>query len=95
MRPVSIALEEDGFRCDIEWLDADRVGPVVFDIDGDDATARGYSLLITRNHAGLAIEAANFNRWRFRRESGSWKIVERAMRPIGSAQVADLLAPPS
>ena len=71
------------------------VGPVVFDIAGDDATARGYSLLITRTEGQLGIEAANFNRWTFRREAGSWKIVERAMRPIGSAEAAELLTPPA
>jgi hypothetical protein len=68
------------------------VGPVVFRIDGDEATARGYSLVITRRDAELAIEAANFNRWRFRREQGRWRIVERAMRPIGSQEVRALFA---
>lgn len=70
------------------------VGPLVFDIYGDDATARGYSLVITRRDADLVIEAANFNRWRFRRENGKWRIVERAMRPIGSHEVRALFPAP-
>jgi SnoaL-like domain len=68
------------------------VGPLVFDIGGDESTARGYSLVITRRDTDLAIEAANFNRWRFRRVDGRWKIVERAMRPIGSQEVRTLFA---
>ena len=66
------------------------VGPVIFDIEGDEASARGYSLVITRREGELGIEAANFNRWRFRREGGRWRIVERAMRPIGSQEVRQL-----
>jgi hypothetical protein len=39
---------------------------------------------------GFRIEAANFNRWTFRRVEGRWKIVERRMRPIGSEETASI-----
>jgi hypothetical protein len=66
-------------------------GPLLVDVTGDDATATGYSILITRNDGGFAIEVAAFNRWTLRRVDGAWRIAERRIRPIGSAEAADVL----
>ncbi|WP_157749328.1 nuclear transport factor 2 family protein [Jatrophihabitans sp. GAS493] len=66
-------------------------GPITFDIDGDDAIAVGYSVLIARDPDGFHVEMAAFNRWTFRCESGRWLIAERKMRPIGSAEAIGIL----
>jgi SnoaL-like domain len=66
-------------------------GPLIIDVSGDDAVARGYSLLITRDADGFRIEVAAFNRWTLRRVEGEWQIAERRMRPIGSSDAAGLL----
>lgn len=67
-------------------------GPLVFHLDGDTATAEGYSTLITRDEDGFRIEVAGVNRWTFRRQDGAWKIVERMMRPIGSPDASQVLS---
>jgi SnoaL-like domain len=66
-------------------------GPLVVEVDGDEATASGYSLLITRDTDAFRIEVAAFNHWMLRRVDGTWRIAERRIRPIGSAEAADIL----
>ncbi|HEY2298687.1 MAG TPA: nuclear transport factor 2 family protein [Jatrophihabitans sp.] len=67
-------------------------GPLVVEADGDTATARGYSVLITRNEAGFRIEVAAFNCWTLRRVDGRWRIAERRMRPVGSTEADAILS---
>jgi hypothetical protein len=66
-------------------------GPLTFDIDGDDAVGRGYSVMVVRTETGFGIEMTAMNRWIFRRVEGRWRIVERRMRPIGSSEAAQVL----
>lgn len=79
-------------------------GPIVFYIDGDEAQAEGYSLVIVRSErekkkhreawgTGWAIDiaGANVNRWHFRRVDGHWRIVERVNRPMGSEESRQVL----
>jgi hypothetical protein len=66
-------------------------GPLIIEVDGDNATARGYSILITRDAEGFHLEVAAFNRWTLRRVDSQWRIAERRMRPIGSSEAAGLL----
>lgn len=69
-------------------------GPLVIEVDGDDATARGYSVLITRGADGFRIEMAAFNRWTLRRIDGRWRIAERRIRPVASPEAAEVLGLP-
>jgi hypothetical protein len=66
-------------------------GPLRFDIEGDDARAYGYSVMVTRNEVGFGLEMTAMNRWTFRRVDGQWRIVERRMRPIGTPEAGTLL----
>ena len=66
-------------------------GPLTFELDGDDARAYGYSVMITREDTGFGLEMTAVNRWTFRRVDGTWRIAERRMRPIGADDAADLL----
>jgi hypothetical protein len=66
-------------------------GPLVFSIDGDDATGEGYSFVLVRRPEGVVVFTANFNRWTFRRVDGQWKIAERVVRAIGSEEIHDVI----
>lgn len=69
-------------------------GPLIFYIDGDEAEAEGYSLVLVREGTienplsgqllpDIRVYTASLNHWTFRRIDGDWKIVERIVRPIG------------
>lgn len=79
-------------------------GPVIFHIDGDEAVAEGYSLVIVQSDVAtrqvrscfsvapeINVAGANFNRWAFRREGGRWRIVERLNRSIGTPEIHDVI----
>jgi hypothetical protein len=77
-------------------------GPLIFYIDGDEAEAEGYSLVLVkegevRNQVNgamlpeIGVYTSNFNHWRFRRLEGEWRIVERFIRPIGSQERWDVI----
>jgi ketosteroid isomerase-like protein len=56
---------------------------VVVHIDGDEAVANAYSLLVYNTGEGLELRAAGTNHWGFRREDGRWRITERRRRAVG------------
>ena len=77
-------------------------GPIAFYIDGDDAEAESYSLVLVKEGdipnavTGLTMPdirvfTANFNHWKFRRIDGAWRIVERRLRPIGSPDASEVI----
>ena len=39
----------------------------------------------------IEVHTANFNRWTFRRVGGEWKIAERVVRAIGTAEAEDVI----
>lgn len=78
-------------------------GPIVFYVDGDEAVAEGYSLLVVLSdhqrrriraghtmHNAIHLAGANFNRWEFRRTNGSWRITGRTNREMGTPEAAVL-----
>jgi hypothetical protein len=67
------------------------LGPLVINVEGDDATGEGYSFVLVRHPEGVLVHTANFNRWTFRRVDGEWKIAERVVRAIGSDQIHDVI----
>jgi len=66
-------------------------GPHVFYIEGDSATAEGYSFVLVRRPEGIEVYSASFNRWTFQRSGGQWKIAERFARAIGTEESWDVI----
>ncbi|WP_141582149.1 nuclear transport factor 2 family protein [Actinomadura sp. WMMA1423] len=67
-------------------------GPPHVTVDGDEATAVGYTLMIV-NRDGFVLRRATANRWRLRRTGDGWRAVERTNRVLdGREESPDLLA---
>ena len=60
-------------------------------VDGDDARATTYSLLLQRVGQQSVVVGAGVSAWRFRRELRGWVIVERRRSEVGSDDTAALL----
>lgn len=58
-------------------------------IDGDEATAEGYSLVLTKAADGRMDVDAGSNKWLLRRVDGRWHIKERVRRVMGLASFFD------
>ncbi|MFL5846633.1 MAG: nuclear transport factor 2 family protein [Solirubrobacteraceae bacterium] len=63
-------------------------------VDGDDATAESYDLVMVREEAGMVVWGAGINRWTFRREGGDWRIAERVRRALGGEGLRDVFLDP-
>lgn len=69
-------------------------GPIVIRFDADDpdaATAESYSVTFLEKSGGTGIFCAGFNRWRFRRVDGRWRIALRERREIGTGTQAEVV----
>lgn len=60
-------------------------------VDGTDAVANGYSFIFHQDGATLKLLSASLNAWKFRKEDGRWKILERRRRMSGAPDQAELL----
>jgi len=68
------------------------VGPPHVTVDGDEATAVGYTLMIV-NRDGFTLRRATANHWHLRRTGGGWRAVTRTNRVLdGREESPDLLA---
>ncbi|NEA26628.1 nuclear transport factor 2 family protein [Actinomadura bangladeshensis] len=68
------------------------VGPPHVTLDGDEATAVGYTLMIV-NRDGFTLRRATANHWRLRRTEEGWRAVNRTNRVLdGREESPDLLA---
>ncbi len=56
---------------------------LVVHIEGDHATAHGYSITMLRDGDEVAIRTAGMVRWTFRKVAGQWRIEEKHRRKIG------------
>lgn len=61
-------------------------------IDGDEATALSYSILLQQVGAELRTLGAGVNRWLFRRVDGRWRIHERRRREVGHPESSQVLS---
>jgi hypothetical protein len=60
-------------------------GPMRFDVDGDEASAESYSITYQLDEQNACeVYCLGFNRWRFRRAGGHWRIAERHRRELGA-----------
>lgn len=67
--------------------------PVQITLDGDRATAIGYSLLALHGARRFSLARASINRWTLVRTDAGWRIVERINRVLdGSDEARALLA---
>lgn len=68
-------------------------GPPHITLDGDEATAVGYTLMIVKRPDGFVLRRATANRWRLRRTPAGWRAVTRTNRVLdGREESPDLLA---
>ncbi|MBN7795389.1 nuclear transport factor 2 family protein [Parahaliea mediterranea] len=70
---------------------AHTVGPVTLEISGDEARATGYSRLYNVKESTPHLQRLAINEWRFRRDSGQWRIARRESRLVGEDQAQALL----
>lgn len=70
---------------------AHQIGPAVVQVDGDSATALGYSRVYLQNADGIGIYRVSFNRWTLARRAGAWSITHRLTRLLGHAEAVAIL----
>jgi hypothetical protein len=71
---------------------AHTIGPAVVQVDGDRATAIGYSRIYVRRDDGIELFRVGCNRWELLREGAKWRIERRTTRALGSAEAQAVLA---
>jgi SnoaL-like domain len=64
--------------------------PMIFYIDGDEATAEGYAVTYVLGDRTPRVFSNSFNRWAFRRVDGEWRISGCHRRGMGTDQQADV-----
>ncbi len=67
---------------------AHQIGPAVVRVDGDRATALGYSRVYLRGDDGIDVYRVSMNRWELERIGGSWLITRRVTRILGHEEAA-------
>ncbi len=65
---------------------AHQIGPAVVQLDGDRATATGYSRVYLQTAAGTHVYRVSCNRWSLVKQDGAWLIAERTTRILGHAE---------
>lgn len=73
---------------------AHTMGPLTVHVDGDKATAVGYSRLYLRSEDSIDLWRLSFNRWELVRRDGKWFIFRRATRVLGHEDAASLFRRP-
>jgi uncharacterized protein (TIGR02246 family) len=71
---------------------AHQIGPAVVQVDGDRASALGYSRVYLRGDAGTAIYRVSFNRWELIRTAQGWQIAHRLTRILGHDEAVRIFA---
>ena len=67
------------------------IGPSVVAVDGDSATASGYSMTYRPQDGGVQLFRLSFNRWELVRVDGaSWRVARRVTRLVGSEEAERL-----
>ena len=67
-------------------------GPVHVHVDGDDATAVGYSLMLVHDDEGYRVRRVTANRWELTRTEQGWRVRRRVNRQLdGQAEARALL----
>ena len=70
---------------------AHQIGPAIVQVDGDAATALGYSRVYLQGDDGIAIYRVSVNRWTLARHGDGWIITHRLTRLLGHAEALAIL----
>ncbi len=70
---------------------AHQIGPALVEVDGDDATALGYSRVYLQDADGIGVYRVSFNRWHLTRQDGAWRITHRLTRLLGHDEALAIL----
>jgi ketosteroid isomerase-like protein len=70
---------------------AHMIGPLVIDVDGDDAVATGYACVVVRTGDDFRIWREGANRWELERDEGAWRIRRRTSFAVGSVDAQRVL----
>lgn len=71
---------------------AHTIGPSQLRIEGDRATATGYSRVYLREGESFRLWRVAANRWEFERRGDAWKVAKRTNRLIGTKDAHEILA---
>lgn len=94
-----VGAEEVGALVDLDqhaaWVErgcAHVLSQPIVQVDGDHATAVGYSRVYVRDGEHWSVVRVSANRWQLERIDGSWRVASRVNRLLdGSAQARRLL----
>lgn len=70
---------------------AHTIGPVVAEVDGDQARATGYTRIYHLESGDYRLFRIAVNHWQLRREDGIWLIHRRVSRVLGSDEVQSIM----
>ena len=65
--------------------------PVIIEIDGDHATAVGYSQVWRTDDGKHRVFRLAANRWEFERTGEGWRVVRRTNRRLGTEAAREIL----
>ena len=71
---------------------AHQIGPAVVRIDGDRATALGYSRVYLKEQDQISVYRISYNCWQLERRDGEWQIVHRRTRLLGHAEAKSVFS---
>lgn len=71
---------------------AHQIGPAVVTLDGDRATATGYSRVYLQTAAGTHVYRVSLNEWALVKRDGAWLIAHRTTRMLGHADALSVFA---
>jgi uncharacterized protein (TIGR02246 family) len=71
---------------------AHQIGPAVVALDGDRATATGYSRVYLQTVAGTHVYRVSLNQWSLVKRDGAWLIAHRTTRMLGHDEALDVFA---
>lgn len=70
---------------------AHLLGPLAIELDGDQATARGHSVVFRHEAGTFAAHRVSANRWTLRRTAEGWRVVHRANALLDGNEAARIL----
>jgi ketosteroid isomerase-like protein len=89
---VAVMVRADGHQSLIRGGSAHIPAFPIVNIEGDSATATGYSRVYRHTDEGYEIWRVSANHWEFRREPEGWRVTKRTNHVIdGGPEAADIL----
>ena len=69
---------------------AHTMGPAIIKVDGDKATATGYSRVYVRKDKEFTLWRLSTNRWEFERRGGRWQVHRRENALVGTPKAQEI-----